>query len=72
MGVCLSKEIVEKHGGSIEYLSKKNMIDAFMSGEATTWKLVHYIDWLELDDYSETLTELAATGLVDVWSSDPV
>ena len=25
LGVCLSKEIVEKHGGSIEYLSKKNI-----------------------------------------------
>lgn len=36
----------------------------FLSGSATTWKLCAYIDWLELDDYSENLVDLAATGLV--------
>ena len=35
-----------------------------LSGSATTWKLCAYIDWLELDDYSENLVDLAATGLI--------
>lgn len=35
-----------------------------LSGSATTWKLCSYIDWLELDDYSDDLVDLAATGLV--------
>lgn len=35
-----------------------------LSGSATTWKLCSYMDWLELDDYSESLVDLAACGLV--------
>lgn len=35
-----------------------------LSGSATTWKLCSYIDWLELDNYSEDLVDLAACGLV--------
>lgn len=35
-----------------------------LSGSATTWKLCAYMDWLELDDYSESLVDLAATGLI--------
>lgn len=35
-----------------------------LSGSATTWKLCAYIDWLELDDYSDNLVDLAACGLV--------
>ena len=35
-----------------------------LSGSATTWKLCSYIDWLELDDFSDDLVDLAATGLV--------
>lgn len=35
-----------------------------LSGSATTWKLISYIDWLELEDYSEDLVSLAACGLV--------
>ena len=35
-----------------------------LSGSATTWKLCAYMDWLELDDYSDNLVDLAACGLV--------
>ena len=35
-----------------------------LSGSATTWKLCAYMDWLELDDYSEDLVDLCATGLI--------
>lgn len=35
-----------------------------LSGSATTWKLCAYIDWLELDDYSEDLVDLATCGLI--------
>lgn len=35
-----------------------------LSGSATTWKLCQYMDWLELEDYSDDLVDLAANGLV--------
>ena len=35
-----------------------------LSGSATTWKLCAYMDWLELDDYSDELVDLAACGLI--------
>lgn len=35
-----------------------------LSGSATTWKLCAYMDWIELDDYSDGLVDLASTGLV--------
>lgn len=35
-----------------------------LSGSATTWKLCAYMDWLELDDYSDDLVDLACNGLV--------
>ena len=35
-----------------------------LSGSATTWKLCAYMDWIELDDYSDNLVDLACTGLV--------
>ena len=35
-----------------------------LSGSATTWKLCAYMDWIELDDYSDDLVDLACTGLV--------
>lgn len=35
-----------------------------LSGSATTWKLCSYMDWLELEDYSDELVDLAACGLV--------
>lgn len=35
-----------------------------LSGSATTWKLCAYMDWLELDDYSDDLVDLASTGLI--------
>lgn len=35
-----------------------------LSGSATTWKLCAYCDWLELENYSDDLIDLAACGLV--------
>ena len=35
-----------------------------LSGSATTWKLCQYMDYLNLDDFSDGLIDLAATGLV--------
>ena len=35
-----------------------------LSGSATTWKLCAYMDWVELDDYSDDLVDLASTGLI--------
>jgi single-stranded-DNA-specific exonuclease len=35
-----------------------------LSGSATTWKLCAYCDWMELDDYSDDLIDLASTGLI--------
>ena len=35
-----------------------------LSGSATTWKLCAYCDWMELDDYSDDLVDLASTGLI--------
>lgn len=35
-----------------------------LSGSATTWKLCAYMDWMELDDYSDNLVDLATCGLI--------
>lgn len=35
-----------------------------LSGSATTWKLCMYIDYLTLNDYAESLVDLATCGLV--------
>ena len=35
-----------------------------LSGSATTWKLCSYIDYLTLNDYAESLVDLACCGLV--------
>ena len=35
-----------------------------LSGSATTWKLCAYMDWMELDDYSDDLVDLATCGLI--------
>lgn len=45
------------------------------SGSIVTWKLCSYMDWLELDDISDGLVDLAATGaiadMVDVGVDSP-
>lgn len=35
-----------------------------LSGSATTWKLCAYMDWINLDDYSDDLVDLATCGLI--------
>ena len=45
------------------------------SGSIVTWKLCSYMDWLELDDISDNLVDLAASGaisdMVDVGVKSP-
>lgn len=57
-------EEMEANGNIVLVSSFVDYPNPHLSGSATTWKICNYIDWMELDDYSETLTELAATGLV--------
>ena len=35
-----------------------------LSGSATTWKLCAYMDWIDLDDYSDNLVDLATCGII--------
>lgn len=35
-----------------------------LSGSGVTWKLCQYMDYMNLDDYSDKLIDLAATGLI--------
>lgn len=35
-----------------------------LSGSAVTWKLCQYMDYMNLDDFSDSLVDLAATGLI--------
>lgn len=57
-------EEMEANGNIILVSSFVDYPNPHLSGSATTWKICNYIDWIELDDYSEALMELAATGLV--------
>ena len=44
--------------------SAVDYLNPALSGSATTWKLCQYMDWMELDDYSDSLVDLAASGLI--------
>lgn len=55
---------MEMTGGITLVSSAVDYPNPALSGSATTWKLCSYIDWLELDDYSDDLIDLAACGLV--------
>lgn len=55
---------MERTGGITLVSSAVDYPNPNLSGSATTWKLCAYIDWLELDDYSENLVDLASTGLI--------
>ena len=55
---------MERTGQIILVSSAVDYPNPFLSGSATTWKLCSYMDWLELDDYSDDLVDLACTGLV--------
>ena len=40
-----------------------------LSGSGVTWKLCQYMDWLEMDYYSDELTDLAACGIISDMTS---
>lgn len=55
---------MEKSGKITLVSSAVDYPNPALSGSATTWKLCAYCDWLELEDYSDDLVDLAACGLV--------
>lgn len=55
---------MERTGRIILVSSAVDYPNPALSGSATTWKLCSYMDWLELDDYSDDLVDLACNGLV--------
>ena len=55
---------MERNGGIILVSSAVDYPNPALSGSATTWKLCAYMDWLELDDYSDDLVDLASAGLI--------
>ena len=55
---------MEKTGAITLVSSAVDYPNPALSGSATTWKLCAYYDWMELDDYSDNLIDLASTGLV--------
>ena len=55
---------MERTGRIILVSSAVDYPNPALSGSATTWKLCAYMDWLELNDYSDDLVDFAACGLV--------
>ena len=55
---------MDRNGGIILVSSAVDYPNPALSGSATTWKLCSYMDWLELDDYSDDLVDLASAGLI--------
>jgi single-stranded-DNA-specific exonuclease len=55
---------MERNGAITLVSSAVGYPNPALSGSATTWKLCAYMDWIELDDYSDNLVDLASTGLV--------
>lgn len=55
---------MERNGAITLVSSAVDYPNPALSGSATTWKLCAYMDWMELDDYSDNLIDLASTGLV--------
>lgn len=44
--------------------SALNYSNPELSGAGVTWKMCRYLDWIFLDDFSDDLIDLAATGIV--------
>lgn len=55
---------MERTGRIILVSSAVDYPNPAASGSIVTWKLCNYMDWLELDDISENLADLAATGAI--------
>ena len=55
---------IERNGNITLVSSAVDYPNPALSGSATTWKLCAYMDWLELDDYSDNLVDLATCGMI--------
>ena len=55
---------IEKNGKITLVSSAIDYPNPAASGSIVTWKLCSYMDWMELDDISDDLIDLAATGAV--------
>lgn len=55
---------MERTGAITLVSSAVDYPNSALSGSATTWKLCAYMDWLNLDDYSDDLVDLATCGLI--------
>lgn len=60
----LMQKQMERTGAITLVSSAVDYPNPALSGSATTWKLCAYMDWLELDDYSDNLVDLATCGLI--------
>lgn len=60
----LMQKQMERTGAITLVSSAVDYPNPALSGSATTWKLCAYMDWLELDDYSDDLVDLATCGLI--------
>lgn len=60
----LMQKKMERTGAITLVSSAVDYPNPALSGSATTWKLCAYMDWLELDDYSDNLVDLATCGIV--------
>jgi single-stranded-DNA-specific exonuclease len=63
----ISKELQDEMAENGNIILVSSVVDypnPAASGSVVTWKLCNYLDWIELDDFSESLMELAATGAV--------
>jgi single-stranded-DNA-specific exonuclease len=60
----LMQKQMERTGAITLVSSAVDYPNPALSGSATTWKLCAYMDWLELDDYSDNLVDLATCGIV--------
>lgn len=63
----VSKSMLKKMERNKDIILVSSAVDypnPALSGSATTWKLCAYCDWLELEDYSDDLIDLAACGLI--------
>ena len=55
---------MERNGNIFLVSSAVDYPNPAASGSVVTWKLCAYMDWLELDDYSDDLVDLSAMGAV--------
>ena len=70
--ICTDHHLVSRtlqremeHTGRITLVSSAvNYPNPDASGSVVTWKLCSYMDWLQLDDYSDDLIDLAAVGCI--------